>query len=52
VPAGAPVVNSLFRQRACIENVFRACIGLKPISNMRLDTMCPGYGMALFGGKH
>ena len=44
VPAGTPVVNSLFRQRACIENVLRACIGLKPISNMRLDAMCPRYG--------
>jgi myo-inositol-1-phosphate synthase len=44
VPAGAPVVNSLFRQRACIENVFRACIGLKPINQMRLDTMCTTYG--------
>lgn len=51
VPAGAPVVNSLFRQRACIENVFRACIGLKPISNMRLDTMCPSYGKSLFGAQ-
>jgi len=44
VPAGAPVVNSLFRQRACIENVFRACVGLKPINNMRLDNMCTTYG--------
>lgn len=25
VPQGTPVVNALFRQRACIENVFRYC---------------------------
>ena len=25
VPPGAPVVNALFKQRACIENLFRAC---------------------------
>lgn len=37
VPPGQPVVNSLARQRSCIENVFRAAIGLKPINNMRLE---------------
>ena len=37
VPAGAPVINALFRQRACIENVFRACLGLSPASNMSLE---------------
>ena len=37
VPAGTPVVNALFRQRACLENVFRACIGLPPINNMLLE---------------
>jgi len=51
VPAGAPVVNSLFRQRSCIENVFRACVGLKPINNMRLDNQCPTYGKTLMGWK-
>jgi len=51
VPAGAPVVNSLFRQRSCIENVFRACVGLKPINNMRLDNTCPIYGKTLMGWK-
>jgi len=35
VPPGAPVVNSLFKQRACIENIFRACVGL-PADNMML----------------
>lgn len=37
VPSGAPVVNALFRQRACIENVFRACLGLTPASHMSLE---------------
>lgn len=37
VPKGSPVVNSLFRQRACIENVLRACVGLAPDSNMQLE---------------
>lgn len=37
VPAGTPVVNSLFRQRAAIENILRACIGLAPISHMALE---------------
>lgn len=37
VPAGTPVVNSLFRQRACLENIFRACLGLAPINNMMLE---------------
>jgi len=37
VPADTPVVNALFKQRACIDNVFRACVGLPPDSNMRLE---------------
>uniref|UniRef100_U5EV30 inositol-3-phosphate synthase n=1 Tax=Corethrella appendiculata TaxID=1370023 RepID=U5EV30_9DIPT len=37
VPQGTPVVNSLFRQRAAIENILRACVGLAPISNMALE---------------
>lgn len=37
VPKGTPVINSLFRQRACLENVFRACVGLSPINNMFLE---------------
>lgn len=37
VPAGTPVVNSLFRQRAAIENILRSCIGLAPISHMSLE---------------
>lgn len=37
VPEGAQVVNSLFRQRAAIENILRGCIGLPPISHMSLE---------------
>lgn len=37
VPAGTPVVNALFRQRACIENILRACIGLAPVNHMLLE---------------
>jgi len=37
VPEGTPVVNALFRQRACIENIFKACVGLAPEDNMLLE---------------
>lgn len=37
VPQGTPLVNALFRQRACIENILRACIGLPPINHMLLE---------------
>jgi len=37
VPDGTPVVNALFRQRACLENLFRACIGLAPDNNLDLE---------------
>ncbi|KAL7992885.1 hypothetical protein Chor_017141 [Crotalus horridus] len=37
VPKGAPVVNALFRQRAAIENLFRACVGLPPQNHMQLE---------------
>ncbi|XP_061457555.1 inositol-3-phosphate synthase 1 [Rhineura floridana] len=37
VPEGAPVVNALFRQRAAIENLFRACVGLPPQNHMQLE---------------
>ncbi|XP_068146921.1 inositol-3-phosphate synthase [Drosophila tropicalis] len=37
VPRGAQVVNSLFRQRAAIENILRGCIGLPAISHMTLE---------------
>jgi len=37
VPEGAPVVNALSKQRAMLENTFRACIGLQPENNMMLE---------------
>lgn len=37
VPPGTPVVNALFKQRACIDNVLRACLGLPPDSSMLLE---------------
>jgi len=37
VPPRAPVVNALFKQRACIENIFRACVGLPPDNHMSLE---------------
>lgn len=37
VPNGAPVINALFRQRAAIENLFRACLGLAPESELMLE---------------
>ena len=37
VPHGTPVVNALARQRECIENILRACIGLAPNNNMLLE---------------
>ncbi|EGC32229.1 inositol-3-phosphate synthase [Dictyostelium purpureum] len=37
VPEKANVVNALFKQKAAIENVFRACIGLAPENNMLLE---------------
>ena len=37
VPEGTPVVNALSKQRAMLENVFRACVGLAPDNNMMLE---------------
>ncbi|EMP24083.1 Inositol-3-phosphate synthase 1 [Chelonia mydas] len=37
VPEGSPVVNALFRQRSCIENILRACVGLPPQNHMLLE---------------
>lgn len=37
VPEKTPIVNALFKQRACIENVLRACIGLPPQNHMMLE---------------
>lgn len=37
VPSGTPVVNALAKQRAMLENVLRACVGLPPENNMMLE---------------
>nr|XP_003706882.1 PREDICTED: inositol-3-phosphate synthase 1-B isoform X1 [Megachile rotundata]XP_012149183.1 PREDICTED: inositol-3-phosphate synthase 1-B isoform X1 [Megachile rotundata] len=37
VPRGSPVVNALFKQRAAIENILRACLALPPENNMLLE---------------
>jgi myo-inositol-1-phosphate synthase len=37
VPENAQLVNALFRQRACIENVLKACVGLPPDNHMLLE---------------
>eukprot|EP00199_Chlamydomonas_sp_CCMP681_P000814 CAMPEP_0119109628 /NCGR_PEP_ID=MMETSP1180-20130426/21409_1 /TAXON_ID=3052 ORGANISM="Chlamydomonas cf sp, Strain CCMP681" /NCGR_SAMPLE_ID=MMETSP1180 /ASSEMBLY_ACC=CAM_ASM_000741 /LENGTH=507 /DNA_ID=CAMNT_0007095493 /DNA_START=62 /DNA_END=1585 /DNA_ORIENTATION=+ len=40
VPFGTPVVNALGKQRAMLENVLRACVGLAPENNMMLEFKC------------
>ncbi|XP_065007684.1 inositol-3-phosphate synthase-like [Musa acuminata AAA Group] len=37
VPLGTPVVNALSKQRAMLENILRACVGLAPENNMNLE---------------
>ena len=37
VPPGTPVVNALSKQRAMLENIMRACIGLAPEPNMLME---------------
>mmetsp|Transcript_31366 Transcript_31366/g.87983 ORF Transcript_31366/g.87983 Transcript_31366/m.87983 type:complete len:515 (+) Transcript_31366:73-1617(+) len=37
VPPGTPVVNALFKQRNCIENIMKACVGLPPETGMLLE---------------
>jgi myo-inositol-1-phosphate synthase len=37
VPQGTPVVNALAKQRAAMENIFRACVGLPPQNDMLLS---------------
>jgi myo-inositol-1-phosphate synthase len=36
-PPGTPVINSLYKQRAAMTNIFRACVGLAPESDMTLE---------------
>eukprot|EP01027_Heterolobosea_sp_BB2_P006163 GEZU01009352.1.p1 GENE.GEZU01009352.1~~GEZU01009352.1.p1 ORF type:complete len:512 (+),score=240.80 GEZU01009352.1:245-1780(+) len=37
VPEKTPVVNALFKQRAAIENILKACVGLPVENNMLLE---------------
>lgn len=41
VPAGAPVINALFKQREALVNVFRACVGLAPENHMLMEHRLP-----------
>ncbi|CAK1553861.1 unnamed protein product [Leptosia nina] len=41
VPPGTPVVNALFKQRACIDNILRACLALPPATHMQLEHKVP-----------
>lgn len=41
VPEDTPVVNALFKQRACLENFFRACLGMQPENSMLLEYKVP-----------
>lgn len=36
-PPGTPVVNALSKQRSALTNIFRACVGLQPESEMTLE---------------
>ncbi|KAK4191567.1 inositol-3-phosphate synthase [Podospora australis] len=36
-PPGAPVINALAKQRSAMLNIFRACVGLEPESDMTLE---------------
>lgn len=40
VPRGAPVLNALFKQRECLENIFRAAAGLPADDAMKLEHRC------------
>jgi myo-inositol-1-phosphate synthase len=36
-PDETPIMNALFKQRACLENFFKACLGLQPENNIYLE---------------
>ena len=46
VPPGMSVTNALYRQRAMLENVFRAVVGLAPNSHMNLNILHKENGCA------
>jgi len=37
VKPGAPVINSFNKQRAAIENLLRACLGLDPVNELNME---------------
>jgi myo-inositol-1-phosphate synthase len=37
---GTPIINSLFRQRNCIENTFKICAGIPLENNLMLEWYC------------
>lgn len=37
VPEGTPCINALSKQRAMVENILKACVGLPPDNNMLLE---------------
>ncbi|XP_050297850.1 inositol-3-phosphate synthase 1-A [Anthonomus grandis grandis] len=41
VPHGTPIVNALFRQRSCIENILKVCAGLPPDTHMTIEHKVP-----------
>lgn len=51
VGSRAPVVNALFKQRACIDNLLRACLSLTPDHNMQLEHKVPCLMSELYSGK-
>lgn len=52
VPKNSQVVNSLFRQRAAIENILRACVGLAPNSHMSLEQRVSLKTAVIFNGSY
>jgi myo-inositol-1-phosphate synthase len=46
VKRGTPIVNALFRQRAALENIFRALVGLAPINEMLLEHKIQSCGLS------
>jgi len=53
VPEGTPVVNALFRQKACIENLLKACVGLPADNNLLLEhkTKFPAFKQPADGAQ-
>lgn len=41
IPNNGQAVNSIFRQRSCVENILRACVGIPAETNMLLEQMLP-----------